>query len=134
MILHEPFRISSRLMPSLEIGKATISLQAGQRNREGRTCFECWLDLPDGSEHQIENLRSGCQGGGVQKGFESLLSFLGAAAEAYRYRMGTGGVRESESGNESLFSPPVVEWAYMHSDELAMLQIELEERKDLIQE
>lgn len=59
MNLHAPFSISSRLMPALVIGGATISLGNGPRNEDGRTCYVCFIDLPDGSEHKITDLRSG---------------------------------------------------------------------------
>lgn len=116
-------------MPGLQIGGAWLSLGQGPRNNEGRTVYGCFIDLPDGSEHEITDLRSGCQGGGVQEGFASLLSFLGAAAESYAYRMRTG--RSGE--NEDLFPAPVVEWAYQNSDEIAMLQLEIEEAENLIE-
>lgn len=130
MRLNPPFEISSRLMPSLRIGGAVISLGDGPRNREGRTEYGCFIDLPDGSEHEIKSLRSGCQGGSVQQGFASLLSFLSAAAESYAYRLRTG--RQGE--NEDLFEPVIVEWAYQNSDELSMLALEIEETADLIED
>ena len=48
---------------------------------------------------------------------ETLLSFLGAAAESYAYR--------GESENSTLFSPAVMEWAYGNADELTMLGMDL---------
>jgi hypothetical protein len=69
------------------------------------------------------DLRSGCGGGGLQETFESLLSFLGAAGEAYPNRENAG-----------LFPKAVCEWAKANSDELAILQCEIQENKDLITE
>lgn len=51
----------------------------------------------------------------------SLLSFLGAAAESYAH---SGPFDMSENGD--LFSAPIVEWAHQCSDELSMLQFEIE--------
>lgn len=128
--LKDPWIISSRLMPAVQVGGATLSLGDGPRNREGRTQYECWIDLPDGSEHEVTDLRSGCQGGSVREGMTALLWFLGAAAESRQYRERTG--RQGES--EDLFPPAVVEWAAQYSDEISMLQLEIEESPDAIQE
>jgi len=51
---------------------------------------------------------------------ETLLSFLGAAAESYAY-----GMRGGVSDNSTIFGPPVMEWAYGNSDELTMLGMDL---------
>ena len=131
MQLRDPFKISSRLMPALQIGDAWISLDlSGRTTSSGRDIYKCYIDLPDGSEHEITDLRSGCQGGSVLEGFQALLSFLGAAAESRRYRESTG--REGE--NEDLFPPAIVDWASAHDDEISMLSVELEEGSDLISE
>jgi len=123
MILHPPFEITPRLMAGLRIGGAFLSMGRGPRNGEGRTVYGTFIDLPDGTEHEVTGLRSGCQGGDLQEGFASLLGFLGAAAESYGYRMRTG--RQGE--NEDLFPAPVVEWAYQNSDEITSLEFEIEE-------
>lgn len=116
-------------MPALKVGEAWISLElSGRQSRDGRSIYQCWIDLPDGTEHEITDLRSGCGGGSVLEGFSALLSFLGAAAESYQYRQSTG--RGGE--NEGLFEPAIVEWAAGHSDELSMLALELEEGEGLI--
>lgn len=87
MILHPPFEISARLMPAVQIGGATLSLTvSGRRTADGRDIYEAWIDLPDGTEHEITDLRSGCQGGKVQEGMSALLGFLSAAAESRLYR------------------------------------------------
>lgn len=112
-------------MAGVQIGKAFISLGDGPRNGEGRTQYGCFIDMPDGSEYPVTDLRSGCQGGSVQEGLASLLAFLGAAAESYAYRIRTGRMGD----NEDLFAAPVVEWAYQNSDEIGMLAYELEEKQ-----
>ncbi len=125
MKLKSPFIITPRLMAGLQIGKAFISMGQGERNSEGRTQYGVFIDLPDGSEHEISDLRSGCQGGDLQQGFASLLSFLGAASESYRYA--------GEQGeNSDLFPLPVTQWAAENIDEISMLELELEETPELI--
>lgn len=55
----------------------------------------------------------------------SLLSFLGASAESYRYKMDWD--KLTPDSNASLFPRPVVEWAYQNSDEISILLCEIEE-------
>ena len=113
-------------MAGLQIGGAFLSMGKGQRNSEGRTMYGCFIDLPDGTEHEVTDLRSGCQGGELQEGFASLLSFLGAAAESYRYRK-CDWANIGEDDNASMFPRAVTEWAYQNSDDLSMLGMEIEE-------
>jgi hypothetical protein len=57
----------------------------------------------------------------------SLLSFLGAAAESYAHTIGKyRGWPEDKGENGDLFSEHIVEWAHQNSDELAMLQSDIE--------
>ncbi len=114
-------------MPGVRIGDNWISLECGPSDRAGRTIYRATIDLADGTEHEITDLRSGCQGGGVQEGLESLLSFLSAAAESYAYRQHTGEATPDPDSNETLFPPAIVEWAAENADEISMLQCELEE-------
>lgn len=124
MKLQAPFIITPRLCAGIQIGKAFISIADGERNQEGRTQYGVFIDLPDGSEHEVTDLRSGCQGGDLQEGMSSLLSFLGAAAESYRYA-------GMDGENSDLFPKPVTEWAYENSDEISMLALEIEETPNL---
>lgn len=116
MKLLSPIIITSRLMPGLRIGDTFISLGVGPRNGEGRTVYKCFIDLANGTEHEVRDLRSGCQGGGVQDGLASLLSFLSAAGE----------------GDADLFPPAITEWAAKNEDEISMLSCELEETAGLV--
>ena len=127
----DPFIITPRLMAGLQIGGGFISVGRGPRNSEGRTTYGCFIDLPDGSEHEIAGLRSGCQGGSTQEGFASLLSFLGAAAESLRYR---GEWIDDPDDNMHLFPRPVTEWAAANCDEIGMLGCIVEETPELISE
>jgi len=128
MKLTQPFSISSRLLPALTIGGATIQLEYAMREgREGRTRYQWIIDLPDGTEHTGNDLQSGCQGGNLQEGFQSLLSFLAAAGESYRYKAMDG-------ENSDLFPEPITLWASLNADEIGMASLELEETPGLIEE
>jgi hypothetical protein len=122
MKLTAPLIITARLMPGVRIGNAFISLDCGGGSSpRGRTIYRAFIDLADGTEHEVTDLRSGCQGGSIQDGLSALLSFLTAAAESYQYRMRTGGTEPDPDGNEGLFPPAIVEWAAENADELSML-------------
>lgn len=128
MKLNSPFEISSRLLPALRVADATISIDFAKRDgREGRTRYQWYIDTPD-FEATGNDLQSGCQGGSLQEGMASLLSFLSACGEALNYSDRTG----HESDNADLFPRNVAEWAQSHYEELSMLAIELEENKELI--
>jgi hypothetical protein len=129
MQLKKPFIITPRLLPGLQIGGAFISIEYDGA-ASGRALYRYHIDLPDGTEHSAADLRSGVGGGSLQSGVESLLSFLGAAAESYDYRLRTN--RKGE--NEDLFPPAITEWAALYSDEISMVQTEIEETPGLIQE
>lgn len=130
MRLFKPFFISSRLRAAIKIGGATIDLEAGERNREGRTEYAYSITLEDGQCHEGNDLASGCLGGSVREGFESLLDFLSACGESVGYSQRTG--RQSE--NADLFPAFIGEWAAQYSDELSLARLELEENPGLIEE
>ena len=70
-----------------------------------------------------DDIHSGCNAEpNVTDAAETLFSFLGAAAEAYRYGM-AGGTSE----NDDLFPEHVMEWAYMNDDVISMVGYELSE-------
>jgi hypothetical protein len=129
MLLHNPVCITARLMAGVRVGDGFISIDYSDRQGGRAVRYRYAIDLP-GFEHEADDLLSGCQGGNLQEGLESLLCFLGACGEAYYWRLRTGHGGE----NIDLFPPKVGEWAYQHSDELAMLQLELEETPGLIEE
>jgi len=101
----------------LTIGGVEITVVAGDCDREGRTVFTYTLKGA-GIDHEASDLKSGCgsRGRKDRDGMESLLSFLGAAAEAYGYHLRMGG----GSDNGDLFPPEVMEWAYQHDNEISM--------------
>ena len=113
MIATSPIEITSRLLFGVRIGHTEISITyATLQGKEGRERYRYYIDGGDVS-YTSDDLQSGCQGGNLQEGLESLLSFLGACAE--------GGE------NADLFPPDVAEWAKSNSDEISMLAVELEE-------
>lgn len=120
--IHPPCIITSRLLPGVKIGDATLSIAVGARDNEGRTRYEWYLDLPGGREFSGDDLRSGCQGGDWLDGLTSLLGFLSACGESVAY-----GRRTGEPGdNADLFPPEVAEWCDANSDELAIVSCELD--------
>lgn len=131
MLLSTPFVITPRLLPGCQIGAACVSIEYSPLpGDESRVRYRWHIDLSDGAEFSGDDLQSGCCGGSLQQGFDSLLSFLGAFAESVGYTARTG--RESE--NADLFPIGLADWATENSDEFAMLQSELEESPDCIVE
>jgi hypothetical protein len=131
MQLTTPIIITSRLMAGVRVGDAEISIgYSKQPGREGCTRFLYYIDAPDCEECYANDLQSGCQGGSLQGGLASLLSFLNACAESVGYAQRTG--RKGE--NADLFPPDISAWAYQNSDEIGMLAMEIEESGELISE
>lgn len=124
MNLTHPFKISSRLLPAVQVTDGWISLERDGTTGDNRDRFRWYIDIPAG-EFTGNDLKSGCGGSSEQEAFCSLLSFLTACAESWRHA-GT------EGENSDLFPQAVAEWAAQNSDELSMLQCEIEETKDLI--
>ena len=121
MTLKPPFIISARLLPGLQIADATLSLDKGH-------VFH--LDLPDGTEHTIKDFRPGSMNRNIASWFAAILGFMGAAVESRKYRERQGETEIDPDGNERLFTPAIVDWAAMHSDEITMLELEIEESKE----
>lgn len=122
-----PFLISSRLLPAVRIGDATVQLEFSTRpGRDGRNRYRWTIDLDAGGTYSDDDLQSGCGGGTIADGFASLLSFLSACGESYRYREATG----RGGDNADLFPEPVAQWAAENEDEISMLAMELEENPE----
>jgi hypothetical protein len=128
LMLHAPAIITARLLPGVKVGDTTISIKIDGQESDGRTRYRYYIDGPNWS-YSNDDIRSGCQGGSLQEGLSSLLSFLAAFAEAVWYKERTGGYSE----NAQLFPKRLQSWAVENSDELSMLSIELEETPGLIQ-
>jgi hypothetical protein len=122
-------------METMTIGGAEITLSDVGNNMEGRTIYEYSIRFPNGLDYSVpdgeggfeaerldpghtytaRDLKSGCQGGSEREGMESLLSFLSAAAESYRYWKGM-----KEDSNTDLFPEEICEWASQNADEISM--------------
>lgn len=129
MELLSPVRITPRLLPGVSVGGAWVSIEYAGATGDNRQRYRWFIDL-DGAEYHGDDLASGVGGGSLQEGLSSLLSFLGAFAEAHQYSESTG----RTSDNEELFPAGLADWAVENSDELAMAGIELEETDGLIRE
>jgi hypothetical protein len=104
LILRAPFMISSRLLPAVSIGQGpeqiTVSLSPSG----------FILDGPFG-EHKVTGLRLSPLCKSVESAFETLLSFMTAAAESFRYR-------GMDGENADLFPAEVTEALFQVSTEL----------------
>jgi len=104
VILRAPFMISSRLLPAVSIGQGpeqiTVSLSPSG----------FILDGPFG-EHKVTGLRLSPLCKSVESAFETLLSFMTAAAESFRYR-------GMDGENSDLFPAEVTEALFQVSTEL----------------
>ena len=146
MLLKSPVMITARLLPGVQIGDAWVSIEYSDRaGRDGRVRYRWYVDLKDGREFSGDDLQSGCGGGSLQAGLESLLCFLGAFAESWQHFIRNGGEMPVETSGQvkalmyqvegmNSFPAGLVQWAMQNSDEIGMLQIELEETPDLIEE
>lgn len=129
MLIHAPCVIGPRLLPAVQIGGAWVSIEYAKRaGREGRQRYQWYVDLPKIGKQRArsytgDDLQSGCGGGSLQSGLESLLSFMSACAESVRYTARDG----SKGENADLFPEGLHSWLVSNSDELAMLACELEE-------
>ena len=137
MRIAQPCVITSRLLPGIQIGDGSISIEYADLLHNaaidgGRQRYRWYLDIPAG-EFSGDDLKSGVGGGSLQSGLESLLSFLSAAGESWAYDIRQGG--DGAGGeNSDLFPPAVAEWAAQNSDELSMAAMEIEEGGEIIAE
>lgn len=123
--MNSPLQITSRLAPGFVLGDAEISFETtDRRNPQGKPAWRMIVEIRSAST--LRGHQSTIHGWGDAASIASAgLSFLSACAEAYGYRMRTG----TCSDNVDLFPEWVAEWAYQNSDELAILQLELDESK-----
>lgn len=129
MTLHPPLCITPSLLPGVRIGDAheTAWVQIDQP-MAGESDLVIVVTLPDGTEVRADrfNPRSSTMEGVI----ECALSFLGASGESYSGRMRRNHPEIDPNSNEGLFPSPVPEWAYRFSEEISMLQFELQEQAD----
>jgi hypothetical protein len=109
--LSHPFIISSRLFPAVAIGQGseqiTVSLSPSG----------FILDGPFG-EHRVTDLTLRGEPS-IESAFETLLSFMTAAAESFRYR-------GMDGENSDLFPAEVTEALYQISSELECVWFEIQ--------
>ena len=111
MTLSAPFLISARLLPAVSIGKGseqiTVSLSPSG----------FILDGPFG-QHKVTDLT--LRGNpSIESAFETLLSFMSAAAESFRYR-------GMDGENADLFPAEVTEAIAQVSSELESVKFEIQ--------
>lgn len=123
MKIKQPLCITSRLLPGVKIGEATISIEYAHITPDERRAYRWYINLP-GKEFTGNDLASGVGGGSLQSGLESLLGFLSAFAEAHAYQDQTG----QECENADLFPAGLAEWAMDNALKISMLVCELEEK------
>jgi hypothetical protein len=104
VILRAPFMISSRLLPAVTVGQGTEQITVSL-SPSGFI-----LDGPFG-EHKVTGLRLSPLCKSVESAFETLLSFMTAAAESFRYR-------GMDGENSDLFPAEVTEALFQVSTEL----------------
>ncbi len=110
MTLSSPFLISARLLPAVSIGKGSEQITVSLSPRG------FILDGPFG-EHRITDLT--LRGNpSIESAFETLLSFMSAAAESFRYR-------GMDGENSDLFPAEVTEAIAQVSSELESVWFEL---------
>ena len=111
MILRAPFMISSRLLPAVSIGQGQEQITVSLSNSG------FILDGPFG-EHEVTGLRLSPFCDSIESAFETLLSFMSAAAESFRYK-------GMDGENSDLFPAEVTEAIAQVSSELESVWFEL---------
>lgn len=88
--------------------------ELSHRQRYGYVIVSAGDNGAHGWRYDGDDIRSGCGVGiDVMAAADTLVSFLGASAEAYGYG--------ADSENYDLFPAHVTEWAYVNDDEIAAL-------------
>ena len=108
-------------MKSVNINDIDISVENTDRyTTDDRQIFEWTIELA-GEQYREADLRSGRGGEPSElRMLETLLAFLAAAGESYRYN-------GMEGESSSLFPEPVTKWAAENADAISMEQSNLEE-------
>jgi len=123
MKLHSPIIITPRLLPGVKIGDVFISITYDSDEADGRTRYRYYID-PLGPEEGLNDLQSGRRGGSLQEGLGSILCFLCDAGDRYGYAIHLAG--DHPDVDDDSFTPKIMEWCYENSDEISMLQCEIE--------
>ena len=124
MTLESPVFITSRLLPGVKIGDATISISYAISVGDGRTRYTWYIDGED--NYECDDLQC-APGSTLQDGLETLLSFLGAFADANAFRK----VHGINCENIDLFPAELADWAVENVDKFTELQSELQEKESI---
>ena len=112
--------ISPRLMPGVRVGDTWISVDpTTETDHCGKPIWNWYIDSREFGEYEGSDL-AGWGNAGEMLG--TMLTFLGAFAEAVNYETRTG--RETE--NSDLFPDGLKEWATLNSGEIDMVRYDLE--------
>jgi hypothetical protein len=121
MILHEPLKISARLLPAIQVAGAWISFERETNN--------FYFDLPDGQSFIVDDYRPGCFSVSnkelfVLQCFDDLFSFISVQIEAYDYFVST----REHGENHNLFDQALAIWMYKNRYALEDTQCEVMDR------
>lgn len=114
-LIHKPYNLGPRLMPSLGLSDGSrVSIVATGRDPEGRVTYSWAVDDAHGHELATgEDLHSGVGGEvDVEAMFRTFASFVGAWVESFDY---------PGSDNAVLFPPEMQDWSDANHEELWML-------------
>lgn len=115
-IINPPLIITARLMAGMVVGTGTLSIEAIERDHEGRLVYRYAIDAP-GLTYVKRDMRSGCnEQWDPKRAVEALLAYLDAV-------VGT----ERGDDNFTLFPKRVREWANANGDEIQMARLDLED-------
>lgn len=132
-VLTRPLAIGPRLMPALIVAQGTdtygtISAEVFSYEEGPEAIIRYVIDT-GGHEYVRADLTvrplysDDTPSTIVRRALATLCSFLGAEAERYT---GSGNMGANEPVDGWLFDAKVAEWAYLNSDDLAMLRDEIE--------
>lgn len=120
-----PMFIGPRLWPAYNIGNVgTVHITPDHYDDRGCLVWRYAVTDADGQElcQQADVMDGAGWDVNVVATMESLLGFMGAAGDAYRYEMENGA---GSSENGKLFPPAMMEWCYVNSDEIGQASFEL---------
>lgn len=128
-----PMIITSRLLPGIRVGDASISVEIDGYEEGPRAQVRYYIDRPGADTYTAADVSAPVytddrQDGGariLRVGLATLLSFLASEAEAYEYAMRTHTGAPSEGW---LCSAEIAAWASLNEDEIAMAGLELGEQ------
>ena len=126
MILHEPFKISARLLPAMQFENVWLSFEASTNT--------FYLDGLS-KEYVIDEYRPSPLCSSIQQCFADILSFMSVAGDcvAWAKRSGEDPFAD-EGGSANLFPREVSEWCAERHDDLSCLAMDFEEGPQLIEE